>query len=156
MLSINRNLLFFQYLVSSLAELNTTFAFHSLSERTIWFCSFIFVSAILSKGWLFFLIVCVMPILCCHHWFFFSYLISSDAMVLQEYLVERECQRFQCLFSHLRLQFAFPNGDGVPAHRSQLMLYLQVSLLIPPYLGYPEIPIRLRYFTALWVLNRKL
>jgi hypothetical protein len=74
-------------------------------------------------------------------------------MVLQKYLVEREGQRFQSLFPNLRLQLTFPDGDGVPAHRSQFMLHSCVPLLITPYLCHPKFTIRFRYLAALRTLN---
>ena len=74
-------------------------------------------------------------------------------MVLQKYLVEREGKRLQSLFPDLWLQLTFPDGNGVPAHRSQFMLHSRVTLLIPPYLSHPEIPVRLRNLAALRVIN---
>ena len=76
-----------------------------------------------------------------------------DSPVLQKNPVERKCQRLQCLFPYLWLQFTFPDGNGVPAHRSQFTLYSRVPLLIPPYLCHPEIPIRLRNLATLGTLN---
>ena len=51
-------------------------------------------------------------------------------MVLQKYLVEREGQRFQSLFPNLRLQLTFPDGDGVPAHRSQFNINLVTAFSV--------------------------
>ena len=42
-------------------------------------------------------------IFCGHQRFFLRHLIMLDAMVLQENLVERICQRLQSFFPHLRL-----------------------------------------------------
>ena len=100
-----------------------------------------------------FFIVIVGHLLCRHLWLFLRCFISSDAMVLQEYPVERERQRFQRLLPHLRFQFTFPNGDAVPAHRSQLMLHSRVPLLIPPNLCHPEVTVRLRNLAALRIVN---
>ena len=71
----------------------------------------------------------------------------------QEYLVERERQRFQSLFPHLWLQLTFPDGDAVPAHRSQFMLHFQVSLLVPLYLRHPKLTIRLRNLATLGIIK---
>ena len=97
-----------------------------------------------------------MNLLGCYQRLFLWNLVATDAMVLQEDSVEGICQRFQCLFAHLRLQLTFPDGDAVPAHCGQLMLYLQVALLVSPYLCYPEVTIRLRNLTTFGTLNRKL
>ena len=96
-----------------------------------------------------------MPILCCHQGLFLWNLIALDCPVLKEYLVERERQRLQSLFPDLWLQLAFPDDDAVPAHRSQFVLHPQVALLVPPYLGYPELTVRLWNLATLRVLNRK-
>ena len=74
-------------------------------------------------------------------------------MVLQENPVERICQRFQCLFSDVGLQFTFPNGNRVPTHGSQLLLHLSVSLPVASDLTDPELTVRLRNLAAFRTLN---
>ena len=84
-------------------------------------------------------------VFCCHHWFFFWYLIPPDSPILQKYLVERIYQRHQCLFSYFGLQFTFPNGDRVPAHSGKFDLHFHITLFVTPYFVGPEFRIGFRY-----------
>lgn len=81
----------------------------------------------------------------CHHWLFCWYIIPLDSPVLQENLIERICQRLQCLFSFGGLQLTFPNGDTVPVHSSKFMLNLQIPFFVPLYLVDPELRIGFWY-----------
>ena len=67
---------------------------------------------------------------------------------MQPDMVQGKGYRVQRLFPLQRLQFAFPNGDAMPAHFSQFALFLLVTLLVPANLRHPEIPIRLRNLAA--------
>lgn len=89
--------------------------------------------------------ITIAEVLCCHHRLIIWYLIALDGPVLQEYSVERICQRLQCFFSFDGLQLTFPDRDGVPAHRGQFMLYFHITLLVPLYFIGPELCIGLRY-----------
>ena len=63
----------------------------------------------------------------------------------QEYPVERERQRLQGLFPDLWFQLTFPDGDGVPAHRSEFVLNLQIPFLVPLYFADPKLCIGFWY-----------
>ena len=75
----------------------------------------------------------------------------NDGMLLQPYLVQGKYQRLQCCFTLLRFQLTLPNGDRVPPHLRQFLLFLYIPLLVPPYLSHPEISIRLRYTATTFV-----
>ena len=62
-------------------------------------------------------------------------------------------ERQQSLLPFRRLQFTLPDGNGVPAHCSQFMLYSHVPLLVPPYLRHPEVTVRLRNLATLRTFN---
>ena len=90
----------------------------------------------------------------CCHWhllvLFIQLRIGSNTglMVLQPYMVQRECNRLQRFFPLRRLQFTLPYCDAVPAHFSQFTLFLLVTLLVSSNLSYPELTIRLRNLAA--------
>ena len=73
--------------------------------------------------------------------------------VLQEYMVQGERYRVQCLFALRWFQLALPYRDAMPPHLCQLPLLLLVPLLVPLNLCHPELPVRLRNLTALRTLN---
>ena len=80
-----------------------------------------------------------------HHCrFFFRQLISPDMMIFQKDMVQGKSQRLQGLLPDSRLQFAFPDNDGMPSHFCQPMQHLMVPFLIPSDLILPELGIRLR------------
>ena len=78
---------------------------------------------------------------------------NTGLMVLQPYMVQRECNRLQRFFPLRRLQFTLPYCDAVPAHFSQFTLFLLVTLLVSSNLSYPELTIRLRNLAALRTLD---
>ena len=95
----------------------------------------------------------------CCHWhllvLFIQLRIGSNTglMVLQPYMVQRECNRLQRFFPLRRLQFTLPYCDAMPAHFSQFTLFLLVTLLVSSNLSYPELTIRLRNLAALRTLH---
>ena len=81
-----------------------------------------------------------------HHCrFFFRQFISSDMMIFQEDMVQRKGQRLQGLLPDSRLQFAFPDNDGMPSHFCQPMQHLMVPFPVPPDFILPELGIRFRH-----------
>ena len=95
----------------------------------------------------------------CCHWhllvLFIQLRIGSNTglMVLQPYMVQRECNRLQRFFPLRRLQFTLPYCDAVPAHFRQLALFLLVTLFVSTNLCHPKVPIRLRNLAALRTLH---
>ena len=85
-----------------------------------------------------------------------SYLHHQTSSVLQPDVVQRECDGVQRLFTFRRLQLTLPYRDAMPAHCSQLTLFLFISFLVPANLRHPKLPIRLWNFAALRVRNCKL
>ena len=66
-------------------------------------------------------------------------------MIFQEDMVQRKGQRLQGLLPDSRLQFAFPDNDGMPSHFSQPMQHLMVPFPVPPDFILPELGIRFRH-----------
>lgn len=64
-------------------------------------------------------------------------------MILQENVVDSECKRLQCLFSHLRLQLTFPHCNAVPSHLCQLLLLFLVTLFVTHDFLLPKVCVRL-------------
>ena len=80
---------------------------------------------------------------------FFRQLISPDMMIFQEDMVQGKGQRLQGLLPDSRLQFAFPNDDGMPSHFCQPMQHLMVPFPVPPDFILPELGIRFRHHIIL-------
>ena len=74
-------------------------------------------------------------------------------MIFQPDMVQGESYRVQCLLSLFGLQFTLPYRDAMPAHLSQLALFLLVTLFVPANLRHPELPVRLRNLAALRTLT---
>ena len=70
-------------------------------------------------------------------------------MIFQEDMVQRKGQRLQGLLPNSRLQFAFPDNDGMPSHFCQPMQHLMVPLPVSPDLILPELGIRFRHHIIL-------
>ena len=70
-------------------------------------------------------------------------------MIFQEDMVQRKGQRLQGLLPDSRLQFAFPDNDGMPSHFSQPMQHLMVPFPVPPDFILPELGIRFRHHIIL-------
>ena len=66
-------------------------------------------------------------------------------MIFQEDMVQRKGQRLQGLLPDSRLQFTFPDNDGMPSHFSQPMQHLMVPFPVPPDFILPELGIRFRH-----------
>ena len=64
-------------------------------------------------------------------------------------MVQCKGQRLQGLLPDSRLQFAFPDNDGMPSHFSQPMQHLMVPFQIPSDLIMPELSIRFRHHIIL-------
>ena len=64
-------------------------------------------------------------------------------------MVQRKGQRFQGFLPDSRLQFAFPDDNGMPSHFSQPMQHFMVPLPVSPDLLHPEPGIRFRYHIIL-------
>lgn len=60
-------------------------------------------------------------------------------------MVQRKGQRLQGLLPDSRLQFTFPDNDGMPSHFSQPMQHLMVPFPVPPDFILPELGIRFRH-----------
>ena len=60
-------------------------------------------------------------------------------------MVQRKSERSQSFFSLVWLQFTLPHCDTVPAHLSQLLLFLYIPFLIAFDLLFPKVCIRLRH-----------
>ena len=95
----------------------------------------------------------------CCHWhllvLFIQLRIGSNTglMVLQPYMVQRECNRLQRFLTLRWLQLALPNCDAMPAHFSQFTLLFLVPLLVPANLCYPKVSVRLRNLATFRTLN---
>lgn len=74
-------------------------------------------------------------------------------MVLQPDMIQSKYYRIESLFTRRWLQFALPHSNAMPAHSCQLLLFLFISLLVPAYLSYPKITIRLRDLTTCRTLH---
>lgn len=59
-------------------------------------------------------------------------------MVLEEDVVQGECQGFEGLGAYVGFQLAFPDGDAVPSHGGEALEVVAVAFLVPPYLLRPE------------------
>ena len=70
-------------------------------------------------------------------------------MIFQEDMVQRKGQRLQGLLPDSRLQFTFPDDDGMPSHFCQPMQHLMVPLPVPPDFILPELDIRFRHHIIL-------
>jgi len=64
-------------------------------------------------------------------------------------MVQCKGQRLQGLLPDSRLQFAFPDNDGMPSHFCQPMQHLMVPLSVSPDLILPELGIRFRHHIIL-------
>ena len=85
-----------------------------------------------------------------HHCrFFFRQFISPDMMIFQEDMVQCKGQRLQGILPDSRLQFAFPDNDGMPSHFSQPMQHLMVPFQVSPDLLHPEPCVRFRHHIIL-------
>lgn len=58
-------------------------------------------------------------------------------------------------FSLTRFKFTFPDGDGMPSHRSEFLLNNVVALLVTPNLRHPVRTVRLRNLATLGILDMK-
>ena len=79
----------------------------------------------------------------------FRHLISPDMMIFQEDMVQCKGKRLQSLLPDSRLQFAFPDNDGMPSHFCQPMQHLMVPFLIPLDFILLELGIRFRHHIIL-------
>ena len=122
----------------SFTDISDMFGFSSLSHFSRYVQINLFSVCVIN--WWFF---------CSHHRVFHRHFIMTDAMVLQEYLIECEWKRLQSAFSFCGFQLAFPDGYRMPAHRGQLSLHLIVTFLVPLHFFDPLLSVGFGYSIVL-------